>query len=377
MLNNLSKSDVNFVNETWQKIKAKLEVTTVKSTNKIPYTTKDGVHDNQADLEKGFIYLWTNGFWAGLNNLMYAETRDERFLNTAKASEKHLDRIFKNVFRMDHDVGFLWHLSSGAIYRLTGAEESLHRVLTAAMILASRYNPDGNFIRVWDNKGRDGWTIIDCMMNINVLYFASEKFEDKRFKSIAMRYADMAMRDHVRADGSVYHVVEHDINVPDTVIGYPQGQGYTPESTWSRGQAWAVYGFILSYIHTGKVEYLKTAEKTANYFIEQVKKTDYYPLVDFNAPETPVYHDSTAGAIAACGLIEIAKQTGNKKYLEEALNILKAIDKNCADYTLEQDALLLMGSESYRKGIHIPIIYGDFFFVEAILKLKGSEFLIW
>lgn len=377
MLNNLSKTDVNFIEETWDKIYQKLTYTTVKSKNKIPYTTHDGVHDDQADLEKGFIYLWTNGFWAGLNMLMYAETKDERFLETAKASEKHLDRIFKNVFRMDHDVGFLWHLSAGAIYRLTEAEESLHRVLTAAMILASRYNPDGNFIRVWDNKGRDGWTIIDCLMNINVLYFASEKFGDKRFKSIAMRYADMAMRDHVREDGSVIHVVEHDINVPDTVVGYPQGQGYSPDSCWSRGQGWATYGFVLSYIHTGKEEYLQTAIKTADYFIEQVKKTDYLPLVDFKAPAEPVYYDSTAGAITACGLIEIAKITGETKYLTEALNILKALDKNFANYTKTEDALLLMGSESYRKGIHRPIIYGDFFFVEAILKLKGSQFLIW
>ncbi|MBO7213858.1 MAG: glycoside hydrolase family 88 protein [Clostridia bacterium] len=377
MLNNLSKSDVSFIEETWQKIKAKLEVTTVKSRNKIPYTTRDGVHDDQADLERGFIYLWTNGFWAGLNMLMYAETKEEKFLETAKSSEKHLDRIFKNVFRMDHDVGFLWHLSAGAIHRLTGSEESLHRALTAAMILASRYNPDGNFIRVWDNKGRDGWTIIDCMMNINLLYFATEKFQDNRFKSIAMRYADMAMRDHVREDGSVIHVVEHALDKPDTVVGYPQGQGYSPDSCWSRGQSWAVYGFVLSYIHTGKEEYLQTAIKTADYFIEQVKQYSYLPVVDFKAPKEPVYYDSTAGAICACGLIEIAKITKNSQYLTEAINILKALDKNFASYSLDEDALLLMGSESYRKGIHIPIIYGDFFFVEAILKLKGSSFLIW
>ena len=99
MLNNLSKTDVNFIEETWDKIYQKLTYTTVKSKNKIPYTTHDGVHDDQADLEKGFIYLWTNGFWAGLNMLMYAETKDERFLETAKASEKHLDRIFKNLYQ--------------------------------------------------------------------------------------------------------------------------------------------------------------------------------------------------------------------------------------------------------------------------------------
>ncbi len=376
MLNNLSKLDAKFVEETWGKLLKKLTYTTVKSQNKIPYTTHDGVHDDQAG-DKGFIYLWTNGFWAGLNWLMYAETKDERFLTTAKASEKHLDRIFQNVFRMDHDAGFLWHLSAGASYRLTRDETSIQRELLAAMVLASRYNPDGNFIRVWDKPGADGWTIIDCLMNLNLLYFASTKWSDGRYKSIAMRYADMAMRDHVRDDGSVIHVVEHALDKPDTVVGYPQGQGYSPESVWSRGQAWAVYGFVLSYIHTGKEEYLQTAIKTADYFIEQVKKTNYLPLLDFKAPAEPVYYDSTAGAITACGLIEIAKLTGKTEYLDEALKLLKALDENWCNYDLEEDSILQMGSGSYRKGQHMPIIYGDFFFVEAILKLKGSKFLIW
>ena len=375
---NLSCEDKRFVEETWQKLKAKLEVTTIKSQNKIPYTTVNGVHTNQADPKRESIHLWTNGFWAGLNSLMYAETKKENFLKTAKASEAHLDRIYNNVFQIDHDAGFLWHLSSCAIYRLTESKESLNRALLASMMLSSRYNADGNFIRAWNNVGREGWTIVDCLMNINLLYFATEHFKDDRFKSIAMRYADMVMRDHVREDGSTYHVVEHALDKPDTVIGYPQGQGYSPFSCWSRGQAWVVYGFVLSYIHTGKKDYLETAKKTANYFIESVKKTNYLPLLDFKAPETPVYYDSTAGAIACCGLIEIYKITGDKFYLENALNILKAMEKEWVNYSLEEDSILQMGSERYHNGrCHIPLIYGDFFFVEAILKLKGSTFLIW
>ena len=143
---------------------------------------------------------------------------------------------------------------------------------------------------------------------------------------------------------------------------------------------------MLSYIHAGKEEYLEAAKRTATYFIEHCKKTDYLPVVDFPAPETPVYYDSTAGVCAACGMLEIAKYVSEeeaKYYTEEAINILKACDEHFCNYEEDEEALVLMGSERYphteadQKGLHIPIIYGDFFFVEALCKLKGREFLIW
>jgi len=131
---------------------------------------------------------------------------------------------------------------------------------------------------------------------------------------------------------------------------------------------------------------LAAAKKTANYFIEHCKKTNYLPVIDFTAPETPVYYDSTAGVCTACGLLEIAKYVSDeeaKYYTKEAINILKACDEHFCNYEENEDALVLMGSERYphseeaMKGVHIPLIYGDFFFVEALCKLKGREFLIW
>ena len=164
------------------------------------------------------------------------------------------------------------------------------------------------------------------------------------------------------------------------------GQGYSQTSSWSRGLAWAVYGSVISYIHAEKKEYLEAAKKTADYFIEHCKKTDYLPVIDFMAPETPVYYDSTAGVCAACGMLEIAKcvsEEEGKRYTEEAIHILKACDQHFCNYEEDEDALVSMGSErypsleEYKRGVHIPIIYGDFFFVEAMLKLKGNEFFIW
>lgn len=372
----------NWIEQTWKKIDKKLSVTAIKSRDKIPYTSINGVHDDHSQGER--ILLWTNGFWGGLMWLMYSETKKECYKITAENSEKLMDGAFSYMADLYHDVGFMWHILSGANYRITGNTQARNRNLLAAMTLMSRYNVDGNYIRAWngkwDGENNDGWTIIDCLMNLSILYWASKEIGDDRFKKIAMRHADMAMRDHVRADGSVNHIVVHDTEKADTVIETKAGQGYAVGSSWSRGVAWALYGFVISYIHTKEQKYMDTAKKVAHYFIANVANTDWLPLLDFRAPETPVYYDSTAGAIAACGLIEMAKHCSEFErdtYLQSALKILQAMEKNWCNWTENEDGILQMGSERYTSGIHKPIIYGDYYFVEAILKLKGSEFFPW
>ena len=373
-----------WIDEVWGKLDEKLSRTSVKSREKIPYSTKNGVHDSRTEGKD--ILWWTNGFWGALMWVMYAGTGKECYLETGKNAEKIMDVCFNYMEELHHDVGFMWHIMSGAQYKLTGDMASRNRNILAAMTLASRYNVEGNYIRSWNGKwtetGNQGWTIIDCMMNIPQLYWASEQIDDTRFKKIATRYADMAMRDHVRPDGSVNHIVVHDTDQPDTVLETMGGQGYGVGSTWTRGAAWALYGFVLSYIHTKEQKYLDTAKKVAHYYIANVANTDWLTPVDFRSPESPEYWDSTAGAIAACGLIEIAKNVPEFEkdmYLSAAIKILKAMEKTWCNWSEEEDAILMMGSESYwyDKGRHIPIIYGDFFFAEAILKLTGSDFLPW
>jgi unsaturated chondroitin disaccharide hydrolase len=269
------------------------------------------------------ISWWTNGFWSGLMWLMYVGTNNEIYKTTAENAEKLLDKAFEEYDKLNHDVGFMWHISSGINYRLFGRKKSKVRTAIAADILTSRYNCEGKYIRAW-NSDQTGWVIIDSMMNIPLLYWAAEEYNAPRFKYIAMNHADTIMRTHIRNDGSVNHVVNLD---PENgkILETFGGQGYSDGSSWSRGQAWAIYGFILSYIHTGKKEYLETSKKVADYFIECIK-TDWLPRIDFRAPDKPVYYDSTAGAIAACGFIEIEKCTGDKKYLDAALKILQAMD---------------------------------------------------
>ena len=367
-----------WIDDTFAKLDKKLSVTAVKSRDKIPYTTKNGVHDSRT-VGKDILW-WTNGFWGGLMWLMYAGTGKECYKETAQNAEKIMDGAFRYMDSLHHDVGFMWHIMSGAAYKLTGDKASRNRDLLAAMTLMSRYNVEGDYIRSWNGKENGGWTIIDCMMNIPQLYWATDEIGDTRFKKIAMRYADMAMRDHVRADGSVNHIVVHDPDVPDTVLETKGGQGYGVGSCWSRGAAWALYGFILSYIHTKEERYLDTAKKVAHYFVSNVMNTGWLPLIDFRAPDEPVYYDSTAGAIAACGLIEIAKnwpEFEKNIYLSAAIKMLKAMEKEWCDWSETEDSILQMGSERYGGGMHMPIIYGDYFFTEAVLKLKGCDFLPW
>ena len=370
-----------WIDSTWQKVEQKLSRTAVKSREKLPYTTINGEHISRPECDETW---WTNGFWGGMMWLMYEATGNEEYKKTAERSEELLDAALIKVTKLHHDVGFMWHLTSGASYRLTGNEASCIRNFFAATTLFSRYNIDGDYIRAW-NGDAAGYSIIDCLMNLPLLYWASKEIGDDRFKKIAMRHVDMTLRDHIRPDGSIKHIVDHEVDKVG-VVRTLAGQGYSEGSCWSRGLAWAVYGSVISYIHAGKPEYLDAARKTADYFVKCVERTDWLPVVDFCAPKTPVYYDSTAGVCAACGLLEIARcvcEEDSKRYTDAAINILKACDEHFCNYEESEDALVLMGSERYPlkeedlSRVHIPIIYGDFFYVEALCKLKGRSFLIW
>ena len=376
-----------WLEETFKKIDTKMSKVTLRSRNKLA----DGVDENGVHLDRWNIAPneWTNGFWGGLNCMLYAYTGNEEYLKTAKTSEKILDGAIKNYELLNHDVGFIYHLLAGALYRLTGDVGSKTRNLFAAASFASRFNIDGKFLRAWNGKNsvNENWTIIDCMMNLPLLYWASDEIGDDRFARIAKAHADMALRDHLRPDGSVNHIVEHDRETGACVKTYG-GQGIREGSSWSRGQAWALYGFILSYIHTKEERYLNGAKQVANYFIANCCD-DWLPRVDFRAPSEPVYYDSTAGACAACGLIEIAKALPEDEggmYMNAAINILKAMGEKFCDYDPDHDAMMGYGTIRYpvpgtytekTAGVHISIIYGDYFFTEAILKLLGAPFMPW
>lgn len=381
MYNELVEQNREWLDSVWSRLDTKLSQAAVKYRSIIPYTAVDGIYKERTNN----INWWTNGFWGGLMLLMYKETGNEEYLKTAEYSEILLDEALDNYDRLDHDVGFMWHILSVAKYRMTGDKCSLNRALRGASSLAARYNADGGFIPAWNGKSVSGWTIIDCLMNLPLLYWASEILGMDSFRRIAIKHADMALRDHIRPDGSVNHIVEHNTDTGEA-IGICDGQGYSPDSCWTRGLAWAIYGMALSYRYTKEKRYLDAALKTANYFIEHVASTDYKTVIDFSAPEEPRYYDSTAGVCAACGLLEISKFVNDseaRKYTAEAIKILKATDKYFCNYESDYDSIVQMGSERYPNreewmaGVHIPIIYGDFFYAEAVLKLRNQDISIW
>lgn len=371
-----------WVSEVYDKILAKEKKVAQRSRNKIPYTTKDGVFDDRGKTE---ICWWTNGFWGGMMWQLYHATEKPVYLENALRTEIRLDENLMNRQGMDHDSGFKWLPTAVAHYRVTGDMASRNRALLAADNLASRFNPVGKFIRAWNNwDGNEdgsfaGRAIIDCMMNLPLLYWAGEELHDPRFYHIAKMHADTAIKNFIREDGSAKHIIEFDAETGEYLHSVG-GQGYGHGSSWTRGQAWAVYGFMLSYIHTKEERYLATAKKVADYFIANIPDSKLIP-VDFRQPETPAYEDSTAAAIASCGLLELAKyvpETEKVKYEEAALEMLKALaDKRC-NWDENVDNLVEKCTAAYHDADHeFSIIYGDYYFIEAIWKLMGKELFIW
>ena len=363
----------DFTQDVSEKLKSKMPAALRKAQGLdfIPYTVKDGAW--QPGPFDGICW-WTNGFWPGEMWAMYRMTGEEMYKDEAIRAEEMLDDAFRDYDHLHHDVGFMWLISSGANVRMTGDDAARKRTQLAANLLAGRFNPLG-FIRAW-NGDCTGWAIIDCMMNLNLLYWASDYTGDPRFRRIAMTHADTAMKHFIRADGSSNHIVVFDPETMD-VLDVPAGQGYAPGSSWSRGQAWALYGFALSYLHTGKQEYLDTSCRVADYFIGQVKE-DWIPRCDFCQPADDDLKDACAGAVAACGLLELARITENPAYFDAAVEMLRALDARCADWSEAYPAILTNCTGSYHGNDHnIAMNYADFYFMEAILKLQGDPFLFW
>lgn len=372
----MSIIDEKWIDETWRKLNKKLLRIAESKRGTLPYTTREGkLYDDMLQTD---VNWWTNGFWPGMMWLMYSGTKNEDFRKTAENAEILLDGALKNYDGLHHDVGFMWHISAGANYSLTGNKKSYVRNMYAANVLAGRYNLKGEYIRAWNGEGQNGYAIIDCMMNLPLLYWASRESGDERYKYIAMSHADKTLKHHVRDDGSVHHIVNYN---PETgeVENVISGQGYGEGSSWSRGQAWGLYGFVISYIHTGEEKYLNTAKKIANYFIA-ASCDDYLPKSDFRSPKEPVLYDCSAGLIAACGLIELSKAVPEYEslmYYNSALKFIKAIVDTFADWSEDSDAIITHCSENYNAQKHLTLVYADFFLAEAMNKLKGFNVFLW
>ena len=396
-------SNQEWLNGVYEKLLIKMKAQCDRVGINIPYTTgEDGMYRDITETPyrktpDGGITMthWTNGFWPGMLWQMYHTTGDESYKAAAVGVEKRLEVVLEDPESLGHDLGFMFLQSSVANYRVTGDGQARRRGLLAAAELASRYNLDGRFIRAWvgprdSEQGKKmgggdirGWMIIDCMMNLPLLYWASKELDDPRFYKIAVSHAKTAQRYIVRPDGSCNHIAAFD---PDTgeYRNSPGGQGYKQGSSWSRGQSWAVYGFALSYRHTKDESFLNTAKQCAHYCISNMAVCDWLPLVDYRQPAQPVKYDSTAAVITACGLLEIASHVEENEarfYTEAAYRILRACEAKFANWEPERDSILTGGTYFYHDpdgtNTELPIIYADYFLTEAVLRLKGMDLFEW
>lgn len=364
--------------DIYEKLNQKLLAECGRLGDKIPYIAEDGTY--KKDMRQENVFWWTNGFWAGTLWQMYHAAGDPVYRRTAERSEEAFDRALAGYVGLHHDVGFQFLHTAAADYRLTGNEASRVRALHGANLLAGRFNPTGEYIRAW-NLDKPGWMIVDSLMNIPLLYWAGRELSDPRYADIADRHAHTAIRVLQREDGSCNHIAILDPATGE-VLECPAGQGYGPGSSWSRGQAWAVYGFALAFLHTGKEEYLAAAKRAAHYFLANIALTGYVPLTDFRAPGEPMSVDTTAGACAACGLLQIAQMVPEFEkplYRDSAVRMLMELAEHHSDWNPERDGILQNGTVAYgrEEETHVPIIYGDYFLVEGILRLLGKAFMIW
>lgn len=362
-------------NEIMERLDKKVTRTISQMGDKCPhFAGEDGKFD---DIGSDW---WTTGFWPGMLWIMHDMTGKEHYKNAAWRWDEELEQWFiKPTEEMHHDVGFQFLSTAVIKHTITGDKDAFRRGIEAANFLAARYNPAGRFIRAW-NGDRYGWAIIDCMLNISLLFWASKVTGDPRYKHIAIAHAETTMEHGIREDGSTKHILSFDAETGAYIENFG-GQGLSAESSWSRGTAWGLYGFINAYRNTGDARFLNTAKRIAHYFIA-ASPEDYVPYSDFRFESVEGrYRDSSAAAIAASGLLEIAEvvPAGEKGlYAGAAERILRSLTENYATWdNPEHEAILLHGSSSVSAEAEGSLIYGDYYYIEAIAKLSGWKHRIY
>jgi hypothetical protein len=330
---------------------------------------------------------WTNGFWTGMLWLAYEVTGARHYLNAAQSHVTSFKQRVDSKTNVDHhDLGFLYTLSCVSACKLTGSDIAREAALQAAELLLCRYLPAAGIIQAWgdlSDPAQRGRMIIDCNLNLPLLYWATEITGEQRFRRAADTHIARAAAHIVRSDASTFHTFYMDAETGKPFYGKTH-QGYSDTSCWARGQAWGIYGFPLVYRYNADAGLLVLAKKLANYFLNRLPDDGicYWDLHFTSGPEP---RDSSAAAIAACGLLEIEKS-------------LPLLDPHRALYQGAAWAMVRQLSQTYlttdsakangvlkhavyhmpnRVGVDESCIWGDYFYFEALVRLSRAWRPYW
>ncbi|MFR9621016.1 MAG: glycoside hydrolase family 88 protein [Rikenellaceae bacterium] len=318
---------------------------------------------------------WTAGFWPGVLWYGYEASGNEKILAEARKYTEALEFISYPP-AIDHDLGFLMFCSYGNGYRLTGDESYKPIINRTSETLATLYNPNVGTILSWPReikKFGNHNTIIDNMINLEMLFWSAENGGSEYLREVAINHADKTMENHFREDGSSYHVVVYDSISGNKILGCTH-QGYADDSMWARGQGWAIYGYTMCYRFTKDQRYLDFAQKVTDIYLEKLP-ADMIPYWDFYAPDIPdAPRDASAAALVASALIELSDYVGGAKgesYFSAAEAMLKEMDsnyrsKNSPAFLDHATGHMPAGSE-----IDYSIVYADYYYIEALLRLKN------
>ena len=328
------------------------------------------------------ISEWTLGFWPGILWYNYEYTQ-----NTSDADHAtYYTDLLKPLTKLpayDHDLGFQLFCSYGNAYRLTGNEKYKQIILNAADTLATLYNPKVGTILSWPREVETrNWphnTIIDNMINLELLYWAAKNGGNKKLYDIATNHAETTMNHHFRPDGGNYHVAVYDTITGKFIKGVTH-QGYADNTLWARGQAWAIYGYTLVYRETGDKKYLHFAEKVTDLYLSRLPECEYIPYWDFDAPNIPNEpKDASAAAIVASALLELHQyvETPQKReyYKQSAIYMLNELSSEAYQSRASKPSFLLHSTGHWPNSSEVDasINYADYYYIEALMRYKKIQ----
>lgn len=322
---------------------------------------------------------WVSGFYPGSMLYLYKATADVKLRDEARRIMMPLAKEQYNT--TSHDVGFMLYDSFGNALKFDPEPGDKQVLINGAKSLSTRFNPIVGSIKSWNSKNPDDFlVIIDNMMNLELLFWATKETGDSSFYKIAVAHANTAIKNHFRPDYSSYHVVNYN---PKTgaVVEKKTAQGYSNESAWARGQAWGLYGFTVAYRETKDKKYLEQADHIADYMLNSPNMPeDKIPYWDFNAPDIPnAYRDASAGAIMASGLLELSRyNTGEKahRYYTVAETVLRNLSTEKYKAAVGTNGGFILkhsvGSLPGKSQIDVPLSYADYYFIEAMLRYNKT-----